>query len=69
MYKNFFKRILDILIALMALIVLSPLIIVLITLLIFANNGNPFFFQKRPGNNFKTCVFFQGDILQKYLPS
>jgi len=51
MYKNFFKRILDILIALMALIVLSPLIIVLITLLIFANNGKPFFFQKRPGKN------------------
>ncbi|MDB4752589.1 sugar transferase [Winogradskyella sp.] len=53
MYKNFFKRILDILIALMALIVLSPLIIVLITLLIFANNGKPFFFQKRPGKNSK----------------
>ncbi len=37
----------------MALIVLSPLIIVLITLLIFANNGKPFFFQKRPGKNSK----------------
>jgi lipopolysaccharide/colanic/teichoic acid biosynthesis glycosyltransferase len=51
MYKNFFKRILDFLISLIALIILSPLIITLIILLMFVNNGKPFFFQKRPGKN------------------
>jgi lipopolysaccharide/colanic/teichoic acid biosynthesis glycosyltransferase len=53
MYKNFFKRILDFLIALVALIILSPLIITLIILLMFVNNGKPFFFQKRPGEHSK----------------
>lgn len=51
MYKNIFKRILDFLISLVALIILSPLIITLIILLLFVNNGKPFFFQKRPGKN------------------
>lgn len=45
------KRILDFLIALVALILLSPLIITLIVLLMIVNNGKPFFFQKRPGKN------------------
>ena len=53
MYKKFFKRILDFSISLVALILLSPLIITLIILLMFANNGKPFFFQKRPGKNEK----------------
>ncbi|WP_299519545.1 sugar transferase [Winogradskyella sp.] len=51
MYKNFFKRILDFSIALVALILLSPLIITLIIVLWFVNNGKPFFFQKRPGKH------------------
>ena len=51
MYKKFFKRILDFSVSLVALIFLSPLIIVLIILLMFANSGKPFFFQKRPGEN------------------
>ncbi|GMN11452.1 sugar transferase [Croceitalea sp. MTPC9] len=49
MYKKYFKRILDFSISLVALILLSPVIIALIILLMFANNGKPFFFQKRPG--------------------
>ena len=53
MYKNFFKRILDFLISIVALILFSPLIITLIILLMFANTGKPFFFQKRPGKNTK----------------
>lgn len=53
MYKNFIKRILDFSIALVALILFSPLIIVLIILLVFVNKGKPFFFQKRPGLNSK----------------
>lgn len=53
MYKKYFKRILDFSISLAALIVLSPVIIALIILLMFANNGKPFFFQKRPGKDTK----------------
>lgn len=53
MYKSFFKRFLDFSISLVALIILSPLIIILIILLVFANKGKPFFFQKRPGKNSK----------------
>jgi len=51
MYKNFIKRIADFLASFIALLLLSPFIIILIILLMFANNGKPFFFQKRPGIN------------------
>lgn len=43
----------DFIIALTALIIFSPLIIALIILLLFANNGKPFYFQKRPGKDTK----------------
>ncbi|MBO0340520.1 MAG: sugar transferase [Allomuricauda sp.] len=51
MYKKFLKRFLDFSISLVALILLSPLIITIIILLLFTNNGKPFYFQKRPGKN------------------
>lgn len=51
MYKNIFKRILDFILSLIGLMVLSPIFILVIILLYFANNGKPFFFQKRPGRN------------------
>ena len=53
MYKKFFKRVLDILVSVLGLIFLSPIILVLIILLLFANRGKPFFFQKRPGKDEK----------------
>lgn len=53
MYKFFLKRIIDFLIALIGLIVLSPVFIVVMILLYFANQGKPFFFQARPGLNEK----------------
>ena len=53
MYINFFKRLADFFSSLSAILILSPLIIILILLLAFANNGKPFFFQKRPGKNGK----------------
>ncbi len=53
MYKVFFKHLIDFIIALAALLVLSPLLIIVTLLLAFANKGNPFFFQKRPGKNGK----------------
>jgi len=51
MYKLFFKRIIDFLVALVGLIILSPLFVIVFALLSFANRGNTFFFQKRPGLN------------------
>lgn len=52
MYRNFFKRVLDLLIAVLVLIILSPLYLLLIVVLFFANKGaGVFFFQDRPGKN------------------
>ena len=54
MYRRFFKRILDFCIALIALIVLSPLLLVVTVWLHFANKGaGAFFMQERPGKNAK----------------
>lgn len=51
MYRHFIKPILDFFIAFTALLVLSPLLIPITLLLALANDGKPFFFQKRPGKN------------------
>ncbi|WP_291098297.1 MULTISPECIES: sugar transferase [unclassified Empedobacter] len=53
MYKNFFKRLFDFIIAFVGLIILSPLFIVVMIGLYFATQGKPFFFQARPGLNEK----------------
>ena len=54
MYKHFFKRILDIIISFLALLVLSPFLIVVIVWLHFANKGTGvFFLQERPGKDEK----------------
>ncbi|MGK4567215.1 sugar transferase [Flavobacterium sp. 3HN19-14] len=53
MYKQVFKRLFDFLIALVALIVLSPIFIIVTILLFVANQGKPFFFQLRPGKGEK----------------
>ena len=53
MYKNFFKRVFDFTLSLMALIVLSPIFIVLIIVNAYKMKGNPFFTQERPGWNEK----------------
>ncbi len=50
MYRHFFKRLLDFFIALVAIICISPLLIVVSALLYFANEGaGVFFLQERPG--------------------
>lgn len=51
MYRFFFKRIADFTIALIGLLILSPLLIIITIALYFANNGKPFFLQSRPGKN------------------
>ena len=47
------KRTFDLIISLFGLITFSPIIIALSIGLFFANKGNPFYFQKRPGKNEK----------------
>lgn len=54
MYKNYFKRILDFCISLVALICLSPILLVVTIWLHFANKGaGAFFLQERPGKGAK----------------
>ena len=54
MYKRYFKRILDFSIALVALVCLSPLLLVVMVWLHFANKGaGAFFLQERPGKKAK----------------
>lgn len=59
MYKHFFKRLFDFLVALVAFIVLSPIFIILTLLLLIANNGSAFFFQERPGKHGKIFKVFK----------
>lgn len=49
MYAHFFKRFLDFILSLLAIICLSPLLLVLTVLGYFKMKGNPFFTQERPG--------------------
>jgi undecaprenyl phosphate N,N'-diacetylbacillosamine 1-phosphate transferase len=51
MYKSYFKRPLDFTLALLGLFLLSPVLVISTIVLCFANQGKPFFFQKRPGKN------------------
>ena len=49
MYAKFFKRIIDFTLSLIALIALSPILLILIIVTTIAMKGNPFFTQLRPG--------------------
>ena len=49
MYKDFFKRIIDLLLSIIVLIISSPLLIIVYLILLNQNGGNAFFFQERPG--------------------
>ena len=53
MYKSLLKPTIDFLVALIGLLVLSPIFLLVMLGLTIANNGKPFFFQKRPGKNEK----------------
>ena len=54
MYKNFFKRVLDFCIALVALLLIGWLLILIAIFLHFANKGaGAFFLQERPGKDEK----------------
>ena len=49
MYAKVFKRLLDFVLSLIALIVLSPILLILMVIGAVAMGGNPFFTQLRPG--------------------
>ena len=54
MYKHFFKRVLDFCISFIALIIISPLLLLVTIWLHFANKGaGAFFLQERPGKDAK----------------
>ena len=53
MYEKCFKRVIDIFASLIALIVFSPVLLVLIIVGTIAMKGNPFFLQPRPGKKGK----------------
>ena len=53
MYAKFWKRFFDFTLSLLALIVLSPVLLVLIIVGAIAMRGNPFFVQPRPGKKGK----------------
>lgn len=51
MYLNFFKPLIDFLVALLAFIVFLPVFMLVAIVLLVVNRENPFFFQVRPGKN------------------
>lgn len=51
MYANFFKRVIDFVLSLCAIIVLSPVLLVLTVFGAIKMKGNPFFTQERPGKD------------------
>ena len=53
LYRQFFKRFYDLVLSGLALLILSPILIVLIIVGAIAMKGNPFFSQPRPGKNEK----------------
>lgn len=53
MYRKYFKRLFDFIFSLFALLVLSPVFLILIIVGIVELHGNPFFTQERPGKDEK----------------
>ncbi len=50
-YKKHIKVVFDFLTAFLLLFLLSPILVIFTIGLYFVNNGSPFFFQRRPGQN------------------
>jgi len=53
MYKNVFKPFFDFIVSLLCLIIFSPIFIIILVILSYFNNGQPFFYQIRPGKHGK----------------
>ncbi len=59
MYKNIIKPFFDVFAALCGLLILSPILLIIVALLCVANNGSPFFIQKRLGKNNKVFKIYK----------
>lgn len=59
MYKSFSKPLFDFIFALLGFFLLSPLLLLAIVALSIANQGKPFFFQKRPGRKGKVFTIIK----------
>jgi lipopolysaccharide/colanic/teichoic acid biosynthesis glycosyltransferase len=60
LYNSIFKPVCDFLVAIIGLLVLSPIFLIVGLCLTYVNSGTPFFFQSRPGKNariFKVIKF------------
>ncbi len=53
MYKNGIKIFLDFIVALFVFVTIFPIFLLVTIFLAISNDGNPFFYQKRPGKNGK----------------
>ena len=53
MYRSFFKRVFDFILSLTAIIIFSPVLLLLTVIGAFLMGGNPFFTQERPGKDGK----------------
>lgn len=53
MYQRYFKKLIDIILSLVLLIISSPFLIIVFVLLLIGNNGKVFFTQSRPGKDEK----------------
>jgi len=59
MYRNVFKRLVDLTLAISLLIIIFPLFLILLMVLAIYYGGNPFFTQKRPGLNEKIFLLIK----------
>jgi len=60
MYTYFFKRIVDLILAVIGFILLSPIFAIVMLVLLFTNRGKPFYMHPRPGKDehiFKVIKF------------
>lgn len=53
MYRSFFKRFLDVFIAVFCLLLFLPALFLVFLILLISTHGKPFFYQERPGKNGK----------------
>ena len=58
-YQAFFKRFLDVIISLCAIIILSPIMLIIYIISFFVLKGNPIFKQYRPGKNGKIFALYK----------
>ena len=54
MYRKYFKRLFDVLVSLVGLLLASPVLLITWLCLLVQNNGRPFFYQERPGLNHRS---------------